>query len=248
MTIYAIGDIHGHLGQLKAAHAVIAADRDRQGGVPGRIVHLGDLVDRGPDSRGVIQFLIDGISRGADWIVLRGNHDRCFGEFLSGGPGSSTDFAADVRSWLGDGMGGRATLASYGLGDGLPADAASLLAQARSLVPDSHREFLAALPLWHREDGMIFVHAGIRPGIPMDEQDEDDLVWIREEFHAHHDDHEALIVHGHTPVPSPTHYGNRVNLDAGAGMGRPLVPVAFEGGECHLLGARGRERLVARGA
>lgn len=242
--IYAIGDVHGHLDRLKAAHALIAEDRARASGASGRTVHVGDLVDRGPDARGVIQFLIDGIARGEDWIVLCGNHDRCFADFLSGDLDSSTGFM-DVRSWLGTGMGGRATLASYGLGYDLPRDAASLLALARSRVPDAHREFLAALPYWHREDGMIFVHAGIRPGIPLEEQDEEDLVWIREEFHWHRDNHEALIVHGHTPVLAPTHYGNRVNIDAGAAMGRPIVPVVFDEGDCHLLNAHGRERLPA---
>lgn len=243
--IYAIGDIHGHLDQLKAAHALIAADRARAGGAAARVVHVGDLVDRGPDARGVIQFLIDGIARGEDWIVLCGNHDRCFAEFLS----CDFDSSEGIQSaffWLSAGMGGRATLASYGLERDVPEDTASLFVQARSLVPDSHREFLAALPFWHREDGMIFVHAGIRPGIPMDEQDEEDLVWIREEFHWHRDDHEALIVHGHTPVYAPTHFGNRVNIDAGAAMGRPIVPVVFDEGECHLLSTRGRERLTVR--
>ena len=243
--IYAIGDIHGHLDQLKAAHALIAADRARAGGAAARIVHVGDLVDRGPDARGVIQFLIDGIACGEDWIVLCGNHDRCFVEFLSCNFDSSEGLQ-NAWFWLSTGMGGRATLASYGLERDVPEDFASLFAQARSLVPDTHREFLAALPFWHREVGMIFVHAGIRPGIPMNEQDEDDLVWIREEFHWHLDDHEALIVHGHTPVYAPTHYGNRVNIDAGAAMGRPIVPVVFDGGECHLLSTRGRERLTVR--
>ena len=243
--IYAIGDIHGHLDRLKAAHALIAADRARAGGAAGRIVHVGDLVDRGPDAKGVIQFLIDGIAHGEDWIVLCGNHDRCFAEFLLC-DSDSFEGIQNAWFWLSTGMGGRATLASYGLERDFPEDSASLFAQARSLVPDSHREFLAALPFWHREDGMIFVHAGIRPGIPMDEQDEDDLVWIREEFHWHRDDHEALIVHGHTPVHAPTHYGNRVNIDAGAAMGRPIVPVVFDGVDCHLLGARGRERLTVR--
>lgn len=243
--IYAVGDIHGHLDYLKAAHALIAEDRVRVGGGSVRIVHVGDLVDRGPNARGVIQFLIDGIARGEDWIVLCGNHDRCFIEFLLTDPESP----AGIRNalfWLGTGMGGLATLASYGLGSDVPKDTASLFAQARSLVPDSHRKFLAALPFWHREDGMIFVHAGIRPGIPLDEQDEDDLVWIREEFHWHRDDHEALIVHGHTPVYAPTNYGNRVNIDTGAAMGRPIVPVVFDGGDCHMLGASGRERLTVR--
>ena len=82
---------------------------------------------------------------------------------------------------------------------------------------------------------MIFVHAGIRPGFPIEAQDAEDLMWIRDEFLWQLNDHEALIVHGHTPVEAPTHYGNRVNIDTGAGWGRALVPVVFEGGVCHAL-------------
>ena len=125
--IYAIGDIHGHLDRLKTAHALIAEDRARAGGAAGRIVHVGDLVDRGPDAKGVIQFLIDGIARGEDWIVLCGNHDRCFAEFLLC-DSDSPEGIQNAWFWLSTGMGGQATLASYGLGSDLPKDTASLFA------------------------------------------------------------------------------------------------------------------------
>ena len=86
--IYAIGDIHGQREQLLAAHATIAADREAQGVDAARIVHIGDLVDRGPDAKGVVQYLMDGIENGEDWVVLRGNHDQLFVEFLQGGDGT----------------------------------------------------------------------------------------------------------------------------------------------------------------
>jgi len=99
------------------------------------------------------------------------------------------------------------------------------------------------LPLYHRANGMIFVHAGIRPGFEMDAQDDDDLVWIRDEFLWHVGPHEALIVHGHTPVDEPTHYGNRVNIDTGAGWGNPLIPVVFDKGKSYALTDEGRKAL-----
>ena len=90
---------------------------------------------------------------------------------------------------------------------------------------------------------MIFVHAGIRPGFPIEAQDPDDLMWIRDEFLWQLNDHEALSVHGHTPVDAPTHYGNRVNIDVGAGWGKPLVPVVCENGACFALTETGRDEV-----
>lgn len=240
--IYAVGDIHGHLDKLKASHGLIAEDRARKGDDAGPIIHIGDLVDRGPDTRGVIQYLIDGIERGEDWLVLCGNHDRLFSEFLEGGDGTHPRLRAGL-TWHHKTMGGTATLESYGVRRKVLERDASFRNRARSKVPDTHREFLANLPLWHRENDLIFVHAGIRPGFPMDAQDEDDLMWIRDDFLWHLNDHEALIVHGHTPVDEPTHYGNRVNIDTGAGWGNDLVPVVFDGGDVFALHETGREQL-----
>ena len=240
--IYAVGDIHGHLDKLQAAHAAIAQDRAAHGGAEGPIIHVGDVVDRGPDSRGVIQYLIDGLERGEDWLVLCGNHDQMFRDFLDGGDGSHPRLKGGL-TWHHNMMGGRATLDSYGVRRKLLERDASFMARARAKVPAAHRDFLAKMPLWHREDGLIFVHAGIRPGFPMDAQDEDDLMWIRDDFLWHVGDHEALIVHGHTPVDEPTHYGNRVNIDTGAGWGHELTPVVFDRGDCFALTPDGREKL-----
>ncbi|MCV6594875.1 MAG: metallophosphoesterase [Silicimonas sp.] len=240
--IYAIGDIHGHLDKLKAAHAAIAADRAEHGAEEALVVHLGDLVDRGPDSRGVIQFLIDGIAGGADWLVIRGNHDQLFLDFLDGGDGSHPRLRRGM-TWHHPNMGGAATLASYGVKRKLLERDRAFRARAQAKVPQAHRDFIASLPLWHREAGMIFVHAGIRPGFPMEAQDDDDLLWIRDEFLWQTGDHEALIVHGHTPVDAPAHYGNRVNVDTGAGWGNALTPVVFEGGTTFALTSEGRVEL-----
>ena len=241
--IYAIGDIHGHLDQLQAAHARIASDRDESGTAAARVVHIGDLVDRGPDSKRVIQYLIDGIGRGEDWVILRGNHDQMFLDFLAGNDGPHPRLRKGM-TWQHHVMGGKATLNSYGIARKLVEREASFCKRARAKVPGTHAEFLDNLPYWHREDGLIFVHAGIRPGFPLEAQDEEDLLWIRDDFLWHHGDHEALIVHGHTPVDEPTHYGNRVNIDTGAGWDNELVPVVFDAGDCFALLETGRERLV----
>ncbi|MDD9922573.1 MAG: metallophosphoesterase [Boseongicola sp.] len=240
--IYAIGDIHGHLSELENAHRLIAADQAGEGG-PAQIVHIGDLTDRGPDSKGVINFLMAGLERGEDWVVLKGNHDRLFTTYYR--TGSVTDGRLRVgMGWLNAEMGGDVTLQSYGVAKRLLESAGKLHARAVKKVPEDHIRFLEDLPLWHRAEGMIFVHAGIRPGFPMEAQDEDDLLWIRDEFLWRTDQHEALIVHGHTPVDYPTHYSNRVNLDCGAGYGNPLVPVVFEDGHCFALTDDGRDPLA----
>lgn len=240
--IYAVGDIHGHLDKLQAAHGVIAQDRAAHGGGASPIIHIGDLVDRGPDAKGVIQYLIDGIEAGEDWLVLCGNHDQLFSDFLQGGDGTHPRLR-DGLTWHHHMLGGKATLESYGVKRKLLERDTTFRERARAMVPEAHRAFLADLPLWHREGDMIFVHAGIRPGFPMDAQDEDDLMWIRDEFLWHLNDHEALIVHGHTPVDEPTHYGNRVNIDTGAGWGNDLTPVVFDEGTCFALASEGREKL-----
>ena len=240
--IYAIGDIHGHLDQLEIAHARIAKDRAEAGGADDAVIHIGDLVDRGPDSKGVIQFLIDGIARGENWVALCGNHDRLFLDFLAGGDGTHPRIGKG-RSWHHHVMGGKSTLASYRIKRMMLEGDASYRARARKKVPEAHAAFLKGLPLWHRAEGMIFVHAGIRPGFPMEAQEEDDLMWIRDPFLYHLGAHEALIVHGHTPVDEPTHYGNRVNIDTGAGWGHELVPVVCDAGDWFALTAEGRVRM-----
>ncbi|CAN0594606.1 unnamed protein product, partial [Ectocarpus sp. 12 AP-2014] len=224
--IYAIGDIHGQLEELRAAHALIADDA-RAHGTSTCVVHVGDLVDRGPDAKGVIDFLIGGIAAGEDWIVLKGNHDKLFLDFLQGGDGKNVHLRRGI-TWQSSVMGGAETLKSYGVKRRALERAKSFATRARSAVPKAHEAFLAACPTSHRKDGMIFVHAGIRPGFPLDAQDEDDLLWIRDDFLWHMGAHEALIIHGHTPVEEPTHYGNRINIDTGAGWGNPLVPVVLD--------------------
>ncbi|RBI73941.1 serine/threonine protein phosphatase [Roseovarius sp. TE539] len=224
--IYAVGDIHGQKAMLDEALGRIEAD---DAGRNAPVVFLGDLVDRGPDSRGVIETLRSGRAAGRNWIVLRGNHDQMFLDFLDG--------HSDGRGWMGENLGGSETIASYGI----MARAGTIdPAAARAAIPRAHHDFLSGLPFHHLDGGLLFVHAGIAPGVALDHQAKDDLIWIREPFLSWRGPHPWLVVHGHTPLHHPAHFGNRVDLDGGAGFGRPLVPAVFEGTDCCLLTKDGR--------
>lgn len=242
MRAYAIGDIHGQLSKLQLAHDLITLDRCDVGDLTAPVVHVGDLVDRGPESRGVIDHLLKGIARGENWIALKGNHDRMFAGFMRDANYHDPQLYEGI-TWLSPMLGGRATLASYGVTVKGEADPARVHADAIKAVPEAHVNFLDALPLWHQLGDVIFVHAGIRPGIPMADQAENDLVWIRDDFLYDQTDHGALIVHGHTVVDQVTHYGNRLAIDTGAGYGDPLSAVVIEGREAWLLTYDGRKAL-----
>lgn len=239
MRCYAIGDIHGHLDLLRAAHARVAADMARTGDKAAPVVHVGDLVDRGPDSRGVIDYMMAGPD---NWYVVRGNHDSMFANFMtdphSHDPGLRTDL-----HWLHTRLGGSTTLASYGVMDAEARGNVDAHAEALAKVPATHGPWLASLPLYLRFGEVLFVHAGLRPGVPLEAQTPTDLMWIRAPFHKHRGDFGALVVHGHTPVDVPTHYGNRLNLDSGAAYGGPLSAAVIEGRDVWLLTDAGRVAL-----
>jgi len=242
MGIYAIGDIHGHLAELERVHRLIAADRARVGDTRAEVIHLGDLCDRGPDTRGVIEFLIEGQKRAEPWITLKGNHDRLMQYFLGKEP-RLDPYMLVGWTWFTEGVGGVETLASYGIEIGRKERLFQLHARARAAVPKAHRAFLKALPASYETADHIFAHAGIRPGVPMARQTENDLLWIRREFNDDPRDHGKLVVHGHTPVKAVTHYGNRLNIDTGAGYGRPVSAVVIEGRKVWKLTDEGRVRV-----
>ena len=243
MRVYAIGDIHGYLGELQRAHRLIAEDRARVSDATAPVVHVGDLCDRGPDTKGVIDFLLAGIARGEPWVALKGNHDRLMAWFLEDPP-RHDPYMLVGWDWFHEGSGGRETLASYGVEIGERERFYLLANRFREAVPEAHRRFVQGLPAYHETPEHIFVHAGIRPGIPLAEQDETDLVWIRHEFHDDPRDHGKLVVHGHTPVKAITHYGNRVNLDTGAGYGKRAGVVVIEGRDVWELADGGRVAVV----
>jgi serine/threonine protein phosphatase 1 len=244
-VIYAIGDIHGRPDELGRLLDLIAAD----GGPDAPVVLLGDLVDRGPDARGVLEMLIAGLAEGRPWTVLRGNHDRMFLRAVR--DGVLTDPA--IRSgatWLHPGLGGAATLASYGVaapdsrGQRDPAALRAVREAAREAVPAAHLDFVAERPVMHVTEDHVFVHAGIRPGVALEAQVEDDLVWLREPFLSDRRDHGRLVVHGHTALPRARHHGNRLNLDSGGGYGDPATAALIDGRRAWALGPRGRRELT----
>lgn len=245
-TFYAIGDIHGQIDKLNAILDLIAHDEAKHAVRGATTVFIGDLVDRGPDSRGVIQLLIDGQQNGENWIILRGNHDNMFRLFVEEGALRDGGLRAEL-TWLHPRLGGLETLASYGVRYEDDFSAEVLHADAKGKVPDSHLGFLAGLPHFHRVGDLYFAHAGIRPGIALEDQAPLDLMWVRDVFHESDADHGALIIHGHTPIEAVTHYGNRVNIDTGAGMGRELSAIVIEEGQVFELTGSGRVPVLPNG-
>ncbi|MBB5720600.1 serine/threonine protein phosphatase 1 [Loktanella ponticola] len=258
--IYAIGDIHGQIEMLDHALDLITQD----GGPDADIVFLGDYTDRGLNSCAVIDRLIDGKASGKNWRFIKGNHDRMFTNFVTMGK-QHDPLIAPGLNYLNPRIGGTNAIASYGV-TGEPIFAAhtrgeleillhfqtdqgaltpdQLQQETAKAVPAAHVDFVNNLPLWIETDDLIFVHAGIRPGVAMADQDPEDLLWIREGFLEDTTDHGKLIVHGHTALDAPTHFGNRIDLDAGAGRGGALIPAVFDGRECHILTDNGRVPLT----
>jgi serine/threonine protein phosphatase 1 len=221
--IYAIGDVHGCLDQLVALHYAIAADLSSSPVSESLLIHLGDYVDRGPDSAGVIWLLAGSVAppvtRRAD---LQGNHEAMMLSALACGQGAAA-------SWVSNG--GDATLKSYQVPhDALPADWIVS-------VPRPHRNWLITRPLMHQEGGYLFVHAGIRPGRPLARQTADDLLWIREPFLSWQDPHPLVVVHGHTPAETPDVRANRIGIDTGAALGGRLTCLVLEDDRMHFMQA-----------
>lgn len=237
MRLYVIGDVHGHLDKLKAAHERIFRD----GGRDAVIAHVGDLIDRGPDSRGVVDYLMTGQDRGRPWVVTRGNHDRFLPQYLLQPDWVDPSLSSKEHWTLHSGLGAPETLRSYGVDTALPPE--RLLAEAKRAVPARHATYLASLPLYFLHPLALVVHAGVRPGVDLQDQAEEDLVWIRQGFLNNLHDHGPLVVHGHTAIQTATHYGNRLNVDGGAAYGRPLCAAVIEKGAAHLLTDNGRVPL-----
>lgn len=242
-AIYAIGDIHGDLEQLLEAHMRVKADALCHGYKDYEIVHVGDLVDRREDSCGVIEYLMTGLENNEPWIVLKGNHDRLFYRFLDD-PHQRDPVLRPDYTWLTPKMGGLDTLRSYGVYADENYDLETLHKEAVARVPAKHKAFLEALPLSYEAGDFLFVHAGIKPKVPLVEQTEDDLLWIRAPFHEYLAPHPKIIVHGHTSIDEVTHYGNRINIDTGAAWGNELSTIVIDANDAFLVGEDGRELLV----
>ena len=242
MRTYAIGDIHGQINMLHEAHARISKDRVRTGDTEAPILHLGDLVDRGPDSNGVVQYLMDGITAGENWVVLQGNHDRMFLWFLEETIRIDPHLFIGLH-WLEARIGGIETLASYGVDATGRRRLGEVHAEARARVPPAQIAFLEARPTSYTRGDVHFVHAGVQPDVALDKQNDDDLIWIRDGFLDSAHDFGKLIVHGHTALMHATRYPNRVNLDSSAAYNNHLTAAVFEGQDVWQLTDSGREEI-----
>lgn len=227
--IYAIGDVHGEIDLLEKLLKEI--ESDAPSGEENTLVFIGDYVDRGPDSRGVIERLMRGIS-GFETICLKGNHEKIFVDFVT--------YPHDrlASTWFRDMNGGRETVASYCIDADDVIDALEDPDRVDDLlgpIPTEHIAWMDDLPVSYQRDGLFFVHAGVRPGVSLEYQSEDDMMWIRDRFLKSRKDHGALIIHGHTPKRSVEVKRNRINIDTGACFWGELTAVVLGEDEPRFL-------------
>lgn len=225
--VYAIGDIHGRRDCLDALLVKIADDNTARGAAQTSIVFLGDFVDRGPESRGVIERGMQ-LAATRECRFLMGNHEEVF-----------------IKAWEGDlasarlfhRIGGRETLLSYGVNEATydAADFEKLVDLLGTHVPAEHIAFLRRFDDTYAAGDYLFVHAGIRPGRPIDEQDPSDMRWIRDRFLDDTRDHGMMIVHGHTVTPEVENLPNRIGIDTGAYASGKLTALGLEGAERWFL-------------
>lgn len=231
VRLIAVGDIHGHLGLLEDLAARLERDC-RNTPAPTHLIFLGDYIDRGPNSAGVIEWLA---GFDPDWATphfLRGNHEQYLLDFLNGAAPHDT-----LNIWLE--YGGSETLSSYGVPTPLiySGDFADIRAAVTEALPAHHRRFLEATRSCLRFGDYVFAHAGIRPGVALEAQSDDDLLWIREPFLSSQDDFGAVVVHGHTITPAPENRSNRIGIDTGAYRHGVLTAVVLEGASRRFLAA-----------
>src|ERR1043165_1899630 len=210
IVVYAVGDIHGHVKLLRQLVGTIDTEARGREAAHRFLLFVGDYVDRGPDSRGVIEYVAAGIS-GFETICLKGNHEEVMLDFIQ-----KPDLWDNWRRF-----GGIETLASYGVDKRLLEAAAASPFDVRDAfveaLPPHHYEFLRSLRRSYECGDYYFVHAGLRPGVRLDRQTEADQLWIREPFLNAGDAFDGrVIVHGHTPRPEPERHPFRTNIHTGA--------------------------------
>jgi serine/threonine protein phosphatase 1 len=222
--VYAVGDVHGCLERLVALHEAIAQDMAERPAEDAWLIHLGDYVDRGPESAQVVEWLMAGPPvPGARVVNLMGNHE----EMMLAAVASADDGPAG--HWLVNG--GADSLHSWGV------PRQSKHTAWAGFIPKEHLIFLRDLTLRHQVGPYLFVHAGVRPGVAIEQQARQDLLWIREPFLSSKLDHGAVVVHGHTPRQEPSVRPNRIGIDTGAVIGGTLTCAVLEGDRVGFLTA-----------
>ena len=222
--IYAVGDVHGQAAKLRDLHRAIRADLSGDPVQAPLLIHLGDYIDRGPDSAGCIDVLAATPLEGVATVNLMGNHERMLLDAL--------ERPQRGELWLQNG--GDVTLASWGI----PVDRPP--AEWRRAIPPAHLQFLEHLTLSHSAGRFLFVHAGVRPGIRLAMQAPEDMLWIRDCFLDWNgtmlpDEPDRIIVHGHTPVAVPDVRRNRIGIDTNAGRGGMLTCAALSADSVYFL-------------
>jgi len=228
--LYVIGDIHGRADLLDRMIGEIANDLAAHPATDSLVVTVGDYVDRGPDSRGVIERLL-GNPFPTRFIALKGNHEALLHEFLL-----NPQVADHWRR-----LGGLETMQSYGVAVGEVMRGRNYLDAARALataIPAAHFDFLASLRTSLTVGKYFICHAGVRPGVPLNRQSEEDLLWIRDEFLSSRADFGRIVVHGHTPAEQPEVLPNRINVDTGAFMTGRLTCAAIDPSGVRFISVR----------
>ncbi|MEM9705901.1 MAG: metallophosphoesterase family protein [Pseudomonadota bacterium] len=217
--VYAIGDIHGRYDLFRQLISAIDADLAAKPIETPEIVILGDFIDRGPASQEVVDYILH-LKSQRDVIVLKGNHEAALLSFLED-PVAGSD-------WLD--WGGAETLESYGVSDPMTRPADALVQGFMNNAPREHRALINTLPLTYEAGDFFFVHAGVKPGVALEEQEERDLLWIRGSFHKApaNERPDKIIVHGHHPTKRPVDKGWRVGIDTGAVWSGRLTAVAID--------------------
>ncbi len=227
--IYAIGDIHGKVGLLRQLHQIIEEDARKRMSSRKCLIYLGDYVDRGQNSREVLDLLINHSPEGFETVFLKGNHEDAMMQFLDSEDG--------CESWLS--WGGDATLQSYGVfmrcERGKKLDYLALQDEFARKFPAQHRRFCEKLKLSHIEGDYMFVHAGLRPGVPIEQQTAKDMMSIRSGFVDSEHKFDKTIVFGHTIFNSPMAENGRIGVDTGAYATGRLTAVVLEGTEVGFL-------------
>jgi len=230
--VYAVGDVHGRLDLLRDLLREIELDDRMRGPTETHVVMLGDLIDRGPDSRQIISFLLESPPSFACFHCIMGNHEEMLLKLID------DPDPALLRQFLR--YGGRETFESY--------DAPQMMLDMperyapdalQDYIPEEHRTFLRQMHDGIQFGDYFFTHAGIRPGVPLDDQDRQDLRWIRKPFLDSDEDHGVVVVHGHTVLEQVEMRPNRIGIDTGAYMTGRLTALGLEGPHRWLIQTQG---------